>query len=98
MSAKGVTLQLLQGSHEEKLSMNVLYIQIDNQLPLSQYPVMVMAGSYSPNEHLREDRIGNIPPGDNGGIQFQSSAFTLFVSKWKNLASSVDCYQKIDAR
>ena len=91
-------MQLLQGSREEKLSINVSYIQIDNQLPLCQYPVMVMAGSYSPNEHLFGNRSGSILPGDNTGIQFQSSAFTLFISKWRDLASSVDCYQKIDAR
>ena len=91
-------MQLLQGSCEEKLYINVSYIQIDNQLPLSQYPVMVMAGSYFPNERASGDRAGNILPGDNTGVQFQSSAFTLAVSKWRNLASTVDCFQKIDVR
>lgn len=99
-SAREVTLQLSQSPHEQKLSMNISYIQFDNQLLLAQYPVMLLAGVFPPIESSGLARAEGILEGasnSSAGLT-EHSAFGLVVSKWRHLASSVDYFQKIEAR
>ncbi|MCO5559154.1 hypothetical protein L7F22_012747 [Adiantum nelumboides] len=95
-TAKGVILQLLQSPHEQILNFSVSFIQLDNQLPLAQYPVMVLAGVCL-NESTPGKEEGSLGDSSTNFISDQS-AFHLSVAKWRRFTSSVDCFRRIHAR
>ncbi|KAH7441415.1 hypothetical protein KP509_03G037800 [Ceratopteris richardii] len=97
-TAQDVMITLSRNPHEENLSINISYIQFDNQLPHAQYPVMFLSGICDQNElsNLKEGKRGDSPA--SGEFFLEQLAFTLAVSKWRHHTSSVECFQKIHAR
>lgn len=100
--ARGVNFQYLQGPHQQRLNLNIMYIQIDNQLHYAQYPVMLSAGepyTSTPMAEGTEQFLDMVQYQTGVPLDISSAgAFTFMVAKWRHLASSVDCFQKIDVR
>lgn len=92
--AKGLSLQLIQGQHQQQLKLEVCVIQIDNQLPFSVYPVLL--SSTYPLAKL-DDAVNNAKSEEKLKA-LQSPSLTFVVAKWRQPAGAVDCFQCISLR
>lgn len=90
---KGVSLQLLQGQHQQQLKLDIGVLQVDNQLRYAVYPVM-LSTTYAPQGSKRDDHVQV-----QKDIKFlEGAVLTLAVAKWRRPAGSVDCFQCISLR
>uniref|UniRef100_A0A7I4B673 Uncharacterized protein n=1 Tax=Physcomitrium patens TaxID=3218 RepID=A0A7I4B673_PHYPA len=92
--AKGLSLQLIQGQHQQQLKLEVCVIQIDNQLPFSVYPVL-LSSTYP------QAKLGDVVNNAQAGEELkplEGPSLTLLVAKWRQPAGAVDCFQCISLR
>ena len=92
--AKGLSLQLTQGQHQQQVKLEMAVIQIDNQLRFAVYPVL-LSSTYP---HAKLDEVDNSTRIGKDLKPSEGASLTLLVAKWRHPAGSVDCFQCISLR
>lgn len=92
--AKGFSLQLVQGQHQQQVKLEVSVIQIDNQLRFAVYPVL-LSSTYP---HGKLDVVEGIARTGRELKPSEGASLTLLIAKWRRPAGSVDCFQCISLR
>ncbi|KAG0604647.1 hypothetical protein M758_10G186100 [Ceratodon purpureus] len=92
--AKGLSLQLTQGQHQQQVKLDIAVIQVDNQLRFAVYPVL-LSSTYP---HTKLDEVDNSARVGKDLKPSEGASLSLLVAKWRHPAGSVDCFQCISVR
>ncbi|KAG6546751.1 hypothetical protein Mapa_011940 [Marchantia paleacea] len=100
--AKDLSVQFLQGQHQQILKLDVAWFQVDNQLRYAVYPVMLSVAKSPPIMPIKADESGreivNVNTQQTGGNSrqlLQDAAFAMSIARWRKPTGSVVCFQYI---